>query len=137
MSLAALGILELVSAFKPGGFFFSGKAVNFGLPYYSITVSMNIIVTALICTRLFYMSKQVRAALGSQNAKLYTSVAAMLIESAAPYTAMGILFLPFYAKGNNVVVAMGQVWSKLTVSICFCDSEAAVDLRLCSALHRR
>jgi len=110
----ALGILELVSAFKPGGFFFSGKAVNFGTPYYSITVSMNIIVTALICARLFYMSRQVREAIGVQNAKLYTSIAAILIESAAPYTAMGILFLPFYAKGNNVVVAMGQVWSKLT-----------------------
>ncbi|KAH8078065.1 hypothetical protein BXZ70DRAFT_689954 [Cristinia sonorae] len=110
----ALGILELVSAFKPGGWFFSGKAVNFGTPYYSITVSMNVIITSLICGRLFYLSRQVRQALGKENAKLYTSIAAMLIESAAPYTAMGILFLPFYAKGNNVVVALGQVWSKLT-----------------------
>ncbi|THH32296.1 hypothetical protein EUX98_g1893 [Antrodiella citrinella] len=110
----ALGILELVSAFRPGGFFFSGKAVNFGTPYYSISVSMNIIITLLICSRLFYMSREVRKAIGSQNAKLYTGVAAILIESAAPYTAMGILFLPFYARGDDVVVAMGQVWSKLT-----------------------
>ena len=28
---------------------------------------------------------------------------------------MGLLFLPFYIRGNNVCVALGQVWAKLTV----------------------
>lgn len=78
---------------------------------------MNVIITALICIRLFYLSRKVGSALGHDNAKLYIGAAAIMIESAAPYSAMGILFLPFYAKGNNVVVAMGQVWSKLTVRV--------------------
>ena len=83
------------------------------------------------------MSQQVRDALGSDNAKLYTSVAAIMIESAAPYTAMGILFLPFYARGNNVVVAMGQVWSKLTVSRARTLSENIIGIDLASSAFAR
>ncbi|KAI0077301.1 hypothetical protein K474DRAFT_1575568, partial [Panus rudis PR-1116 ss-1] len=123
----ALGILELVSAFKPGGFFFSGNAVNFGIPYYSIIIGMNLIITLLICARLFHLSRQVRSAMGDGNAKLYTSLAAIMVESAAPYTLMGLAFLPSYAIGNNSVVALGQVWAKFT-----CISPQMIILRIVS-----
>lgn len=111
-----LGIIQLVSAFTPGGHFFSGKAVDFGVPYYSILIGMNVTVTLLICGRLAYLSKQVLAALGPENARLYTSVAAVMVESAAPYTISGVIFLALYAQGNLASAAVGQVWAKLTVS---------------------
>ncbi|THH32299.1 hypothetical protein EUX98_g1896 [Antrodiella citrinella] len=109
-----LGILELVSSFKPGGFFLSGKAENFGTPYYSITICMNILLTILICARLYYLSKQAKKMIGFHAAERYTSLAAIMIESAVPYTVMGIILLPFYARGNDIAIALGQVWSKLT-----------------------
>jgi len=110
----ALGILELVSAFKPGGFFLSGQAVNFGTPYYSITIGMNILLTSLICVRLWYLGRQAKKAIGVHAAERYNNIAAIMVESAAPYTIMGIILLPFYARGNNIAIALGQVWSKLT-----------------------
>ncbi len=114
-SPVVLAVLELVSSFSPGGFFFNGSAVNFGTPYYSLTIGLNVIVTALICYRLLSLSKLVKHTMGPENAKLYTSVASILIESAAPYSITGIIFLVPYARGDLVSVALGQVWAKCTV----------------------
>ena len=112
----ALAILELVTSFTPGGFFFGASSINFGTPYYSMTIGLNILVTALICYRLLGLSRIVRESMGEENAKLYTGVAAILIESAAPYSLTGIMFLVPYARGSLISVALGQVWAKCTVS---------------------
>ena len=65
--------------------------------------------------RLRRLSTVVRESMGDENAKLYTGVAAILIESAAPYSIAGLIFLIPYARGNLVSVALGQVWAKCTV----------------------
>jgi hypothetical protein len=110
----ALAIIELVVAGKPGGNFFHGKTINFGVPYYTITISLNIIVTALICVRLLRLGRAVSKAIGRESARMYTSVATMLIESAAPYSMVGIMFLIPYAMGSGTAIGFGQVWAKLT-----------------------
>jgi len=86
------------------------------VPYYTLTICLNIVVTALICARLFKLGKAVSKALGHDSARMYTSVASMLIESAAPYSLVGFMFLVPYARGDGTAIAFGQVWAKLTVS---------------------
>lgn len=113
--LPVFAILELVASFKPGGFFFGKKSVNFGIPYYALTISLNIIVTSLICLRLFSLSRVVRQTMGEAHARTYTSVAAIMVESAAPYSLFGIAFLIPYARGSLVSITFGQVWAKITV----------------------
>ncbi|TFK42237.1 hypothetical protein BDQ12DRAFT_677854 [Crucibulum laeve] len=110
----SLAIIVLVVVGKPGGNFFGGKAINFGTPYYAITISMNILITLLICLRLRYLSTSVGRVLGKDNAKMYTSISTMLIESAAPYTLVGIMFLIPYARGSQTSISFGQVWAKLS-----------------------
>ncbi|KZT04286.1 uncharacterized protein LAESUDRAFT_658015 [Laetiporus sulphureus 93-53] len=110
----ALAICELVSAGVPGGDFFAGKSVNFGVPYYALSIALNICLTLLICGRLVYLSRFVRAAMGRESAQLYTGLASLMIESAAPYSMLGIMFLVPYARGSDVSIAFGQVWAKLT-----------------------
>jgi hypothetical protein len=112
----ALAIIELVLAGKPGGNFFHGKTINFGTPYYTITIALNIIVTLLIVFRLQKLSRAVSQALGRDSARMYTSVSSILIESAAPYSLVGIMFLIPYAMGSATAISFGQVWAKLTVS---------------------
>lgn len=120
-----MAIIELVLAGSPGGNFFHGKVINFGVPYYTITIGLNIIITSLICFRLLRLGKAVSKALGRESARMYTSVAAMLIESAAPYSLVGIMFLIPYALGSGTAIAFGQVWAKLTVS---CESTEAIHI---------
>lgn len=111
----ALAIIELVLAGKPGGNFFHGKTINFGTPYYTITIALNIIVTLLIVFRLQKLSRAVSQALGRDTAKMYTSISSILIESAAPYSLVGIMFLIPYAMKSPTAISFGQVWAKITV----------------------
>ena len=113
-----MAIIELVLAGKPGGNFFHGKNIDFGIPYYTITIALNIIITLMITLRLRKLGKAVSKALGRDSARMYTSVSSVLIESAAPYSMVGFMFLVPYALKHGTAIAFGQVWAKLTV----CDN---------------
>ena len=63
------------------------------------------------------MSRVVEQTMGKESAELYTGVGAMIVESAAPYSVLGLIFVIPYARGNLVGVALGQVWAKATVRI--------------------
>lgn len=112
---SALAIIELVLAGKPNGNFFHGKTINFGTPYYTLTIAFNIFVTAFIIFRLRKLGKAVSNAIGEDSARMYTSIASTLIESAAPYSLVGIMFLVPYALGHGTAIAFGQVWAKIAV----------------------
>ena len=96
-----------------------------------MTIGLNVIVTSLICYQLLTMSKKVEEYLGEQNAQLYTGAAAILVESAAPYTLTGIIFLIPYARSSPVGAAFGQIWAKFTVSSPLCPA-APVSAAYCS-----
>ncbi|TFK18156.1 hypothetical protein FA15DRAFT_273524 [Coprinopsis marcescibilis] len=113
----ALALIQLVVAAKPGANFFGGQAINFGTPYYTITIALNVVITCMIAFRLRRLSKTVSRALGTDSSKMYTSVSSMLIESAAPYSLVGIMFLIPYALESQTALSFGQVWAKLT---CIC-----------------
>lgn len=48
---------------------------------------------------------------------MYTNVVAILVESAASYSLVGIAFLIPYAMGSDTAIGIGQVWAKLAVSL--------------------
>jgi len=110
----ALGILVLISSGTPGGKFFSGKAVDFGTPFYSMAIALNIILTMLICGRLLHISRWVRKTLGHDASDLYTNVMSIMIESALPYSLCGIMFIIPYVRGSDTSIAFAQMWGKFT-----------------------
>ncbi|KAF9449976.1 hypothetical protein P691DRAFT_726891 [Macrolepiota fuliginosa MF-IS2] len=114
----ALAIIQLVVSGKPGGNFFGGKSINFGTPYYAITIGLNIVVTTLIYGRLVRLIGALnRSTESDKSLKFYTNAAAVFIESAALYSIVGIMFLVPYAAQSQTSIAFGQVWAKLT---CIC-----------------
>lgn len=116
----ALSIVELYNITQPGASMFSSSAVNYGLRafpsslllppgpkmldghvfsvYWSFSVSLNIVVTLLIVSRLLYLRYMLMKTMQQSQAEIYTSVAAMIIESAALYSISAIIFLIGYAK---------------------------------------
>ncbi|EPS93649.1 hypothetical protein FOMPIDRAFT_1153804 [Fomitopsis schrenkii] len=110
----SLAIIELVIAGEPSGNFFGARAASFGVPYYVLTICLNILLTLMIVIRLTILARSVRETMGASAARLYTGVAALIVESAAPYAAMGIMFLVPYALGRDLSIGFGQVWAKLT-----------------------
>lgn len=105
-------ICLLVSIERTGGFW-GKEAVKFGIAYWTLSISLNIIITVLIVARLILRRKRMRSALGDEHGHMYTSISAMLIESAALYSVWGLVFLITYAKNsafNNILLpALGQV----------------------------
>ncbi|KZP13543.1 hypothetical protein FIBSPDRAFT_753223 [Athelia psychrophila] len=113
-------ICLLVSIERTGGFW-GKEAVKFGIAYWTLSISLNIIITVLIVARLILRRKRMRSALGDEHGHMYTSISAMLIESAALYSVWGLVFLITYAKNsafNNILLpALGQVQAIATMLI--------------------
>ena len=101
---------------------------------------MNVLLTLLIAGRLLAMSKRVKATLGAQH--MYTSVAALVVESAAPYALTYLAFIIAYClrnAGANVIlpilaqnmctssmliilrVASGRAWDAQTTDLALDD----------------
>ena len=112
-------MIQVVVSGEPNGNFFGIKTIEIAVSYYAISICINIILTVLICARLLRASKQISSILGEEVATAYTSSAAILVESAAFYSASGIMFLIPYAMQLQVGILFGQIWTKMSVSLVF------------------
>ncbi|KAF4620402.1 hypothetical protein D9613_001180 [Agrocybe pediades] len=109
----AMGVVTLVQSAIPGANFFQGAPVNFGVPWASLSVSLNIIVTGLISYQLLSARHQLKKTLPAESLQMYTGVTAILVESALPFSLMGIVFAVTYGKNMDVGPAFLFVWATL------------------------
>ncbi|KAJ7139727.1 hypothetical protein C8R44DRAFT_606196 [Mycena epipterygia] len=107
----SMAILLIYESAIPGASFFAGDSVSFGVPYFWMTIGLNIITTSLICVRLLSVRNRVRAILGEQYCQTYTGVVAVLLESALPFTVLGIVYVISYARNSPYSFAFLQIWA--------------------------
>ncbi|KAF8814369.1 hypothetical protein BYT27DRAFT_7082399 [Phlegmacium glaucopus] len=107
-----LSLMLIVEQLKPGILIWSKISVNLGVPYWSISIALNILITLSIAGRLMLIRYQQRNISGLSNIN-YLSISAMLVESAALYTTVGLVFLVSYASNSVVqhytLAALAQV----------------------------
>jgi len=114
-----VGILFLLqlSAASP----FVNTNLNWTIPYFSISLAINIFVTIAIVSRLLLFRRRIASVLGPSHGSQYTSVAAMIIESAALFSVFSILFLVPFGLNNPIasifLQTMGQVQACATLLI--------------------
>ena len=77
---------------QPSTSLWTHAGVSVALPYYILSLSLNIILTFLIVFRLLLHRRRVREALG-RVPEPYTSLAAFIVESAAPYSVLSLIYL--------------------------------------------
>ena len=85
------------------------------VPWVSLSVGLNIIVTSMICLRLLQMRALAREALSPEMSTMYTSVVAMLIESAAPNSIVGIGLIIVAAQNGPLISSFAFVWNVFCV----------------------
>ena len=91
-----------------------------GKPFYplvlwvSLSVGLNVILTSMICFRLLRMRALTRE-VRPEMCGMYTSIATMLIESAAPFTIIGIGLVVVAAGNGPLVDAFCYIWSVFCV----------------------
>lgn len=112
----ALAFIQLYLSGKPNGNLLQGRAQEFGIAYYTITIAFNVVLTPLIIFRLHKMGKVLSSQLGHERSSVYTGLQALLVESAAPFSSIGFMFLIPYAIEAPTAIAFGQIWGKMAVS---------------------
>ena len=83
----------------------------FGISYFSISLSLNVILTLMIVIRLVLHRRNLRKVLGTSDGSsgLYTAIATMLIESYALYAIAFLLYIVPWALGSMVVTLFSPI----------------------------
>ena len=95
-------------------FILHGKPIHPLVPLASMSVGLNVIITSMICFHILRaraLTREVRPEL----CNTYTSVVTMLIESAAPFTILGIWLVILAVQNGPLVDALCYVWSVFCV----------------------
>jgi len=92
-----------------------GKPIHLAVPWVSLSVSLNVIVTSMICFQLLRMRALTWEILPPEMSMMYTSVAATLVESAAPLSLLGIGLVVAAAKNVPPTFAFAYVWTMFCV----------------------
>ncbi|EJC99624.1 uncharacterized protein FOMMEDRAFT_93135 [Fomitiporia mediterranea MF3/22] len=134
-AIIALGILVVYQAAQPGANLWIHSEIPIVVPYWSLSIALNIVITLAIAYRMLKSRRTVIQTLGQEHSKIYTSVTSMLIESAALYSVTGIVYIVCYARNSTIQnavlpimdqvvciapelivmrVALGRAWSRDT-----------------------
>ncbi|KAF7322292.1 hypothetical protein HMN09_00006800 [Mycena chlorophos] len=92
--------------------FHSIDSTNFAIAYWSLTISLNIILALAIAGRILWVRGGIRRTMGVEHSQQYVSVVAIVIESAALTVCWDLAFIICYARltpfANVIISAMGQ-----------------------------
>ncbi|KAJ7640764.1 hypothetical protein DFH06DRAFT_1215164 [Mycena polygramma] len=110
----AMGIMFGIETTSPNGLFGSITA-SFGIPYFTISLSLNIILTLLIVGRIWYHQRSMKALFGNDHShqRPYQLLLTMFVESAALFSIISILLLVTFALGNPI----NQIWLGLSPAV--------------------
>ncbi|KAJ7577888.1 hypothetical protein C8J56DRAFT_869333 [Mycena floridula] len=125
--ICVMGILLIFTSAQPGHTFNSADAVEFGTAYFSISLSLTVIVTLIIVSRLVYLQHGVSKALGntSEYRDHHISAWTIILESSTMYSVVGFIFLVLYNKNNPA----SNIFTQLMVQV-MCISSELVILRV-------
>ena len=113
---AALGIAQLYEAGRPHASYFAGLAQQLGIAYTSCIISLEIILTLLICGRIYYAGRRYTVAMGAEVGRAYTSAAAIIVESMLLSTVTGIAYLVSFARNSQLEIFFLSIYVMMTVS---------------------
>lgn len=107
----AFGILFLKQVGTVSQSPWDSAGINFTIPYYSMSLALNILVTILIVLRLLVYRHRIVRAMGAGHGSQYTSLAAMVVESAAIYSGFALLFIVPFALSSPLAQLFLQALS--------------------------
>jgi hypothetical protein len=114
LALVFMMVIERIIQHHAHIFYLHGKPVNPIVPWVTLSVSLNVIITSMICFRLLRMRARTRE-LCPELSSMYTGTVTMLVESAAPFTIIGIALVIAAAQNGPLVDAFCYVWSVFCV----------------------
>ncbi len=93
--------------------------MQLGTAYWASTISLNVIATCIICSRLTYLGRAIEAARnvkGGEAAVRYTGTLSIVVESALPYSMAGLAYLVSFGIGSDISIMFCAVYVMFSVS---------------------
>ena len=103
------GILVPIETALPNVTFFAKQSTSFSIPWITVTCTLNGILTSLIIARILYVSHK------AKSTSSYTGVIAILVESAIPFSLVGIAFAICVGRNFTPSVTLAAVYGILGV----------------------
>ena len=99
-------------------YFVKSVAANVGIPYFSISIAINVLLTLMIATRLILHSRNTRNAMGTPAGAsgLYEAIVAVLIESCALYSVNSLMYIILWTTGSWVTITFLTFLTQIQVS---------------------
>lgn len=97
--LTMVGLSILILAEASGAVFYD---INSQLAYLCMEVGMTIIYTLLVAGRLLKYRRQVENFVSREHVYTFDKVITLIVESAAPYSILGIIFIISFALHSNI-----------------------------------
>jgi hypothetical protein len=98
--ILAMGTLWTLQSSQPGLSLYTKLPQAYGTSYYVISLGVNIMLTILIMIRLFMYRRRILDVLPEEHARHYVSLVAIIVESAALYSVLALIFIITYAVKN-------------------------------------
>ena len=111
------GGFYLISVLPSGSKSLASVTANFSLPYFTLSVALNILLTLLLAGHLIVHSRRLRKMQisRSNHGSLYQDIVTVLIESCALFALVSILFIGPYGAGRFVSDIFLAVLSQVQV----------------------
>ncbi|KAG9316987.1 hypothetical protein JVU11DRAFT_1167 [Chiua virens] len=111
----ALGIAVIWANSTKDGIEFQDIASQICLAYFSVTTFLTTVLTLMICCRMVWFGRKLKAQLGHEYALPYFAVVSLVVESVLPYTLTGITFLVAFGVGAQVLNAIAYTHTLMMV----------------------
>ena len=113
-----MGIMLVYQSSKPDSNILNHIGIyDFGVPSYSISLSLNVILTLMIIARLVVHNRKLRSSMGNRatTSGLYNSIITMFIESSALYAVSFLLFIGPWGSGNPAANVFSPILAETQV----------------------
>ncbi|KAG2125017.1 hypothetical protein DEU56DRAFT_585563 [Suillus clintonianus] len=129
------GTLWLVTMSRPTKSTTGWMSIRLLFPYTCVALAINIFVSLLTVLRLLYLRRRISKIFGPSHGAIYTSISAIVIESASIYSICSLLYLIPFAVHNPLSYAFLQILGEAQVSVHMllrmnCDLRSSLDHRL-------
>ncbi|EED84964.1 predicted protein [Postia placenta Mad-698-R] len=107
-----LGLLFLVETSRSSPF----DAVTATVPYFAMTISLNVLLTMLIVARLLRFRSRLVRALGEEHGKYYGYLSMVLVESASLFAVFSSMLLITEAVNSSLAYLILQIVGQIQVN---------------------
>ncbi|EMD34970.1 hypothetical protein CERSUDRAFT_116494 [Gelatoporia subvermispora B] len=113
LASTVFSILHCIQAAKPTSGLWDDDLLSLSVPYASLAMSLNILLSLCLSWRLFDYRRRLPTSITPDAARYYGSIEALIVESALPYGLVSLVFVVLYGLQSTAANLFGPLLVQL------------------------